>query len=82
MANMTEPERVESWARWMRENKELCAFTKHDLKEAIDATDAWIDANALSFALALPAAVRNNTTKKQKVFLFLKVAEHRYEVDA
>ena len=59
---------------------ETIALTKPEIQAAIDATDAWIDANASTFNLALPEAARTNLTAKQKTRLFFAVASRRLEV--
>ncbi len=53
---------------------------KTDLLAAVQAADAWMDANALSFNAALPAAFRNNATIPQKAFLLTIVIAARYGV--
>ena len=49
-------------------------LTKDDFKAAIAAADAWIDANAVSFNLALPPAFRTAATASQKASLLAFVA--------
>lgn len=60
---------------------EVIDISKVDLKAAVDATDAWIDANAASFNSALPQPARGALTQKQKVRLFLYVAQKRFDVE-
>jgi hypothetical protein len=52
-------------------------FSKADLRAAVDATDAWIDANASSYNTALPAAYRTSATLAQKTILLAAVALKR-----
>jgi hypothetical protein len=59
---------------------EEISLTRPELQAAIDATDAWIDANAASFNAALPLPARAALTTKQKARLFMAVAKRRYEV--
>ena len=47
------------------------------LKAAIDATDAWIDANSTLYVAALPLAFTTNSTAAQKTALFCMVALRR-----
>jgi hypothetical protein len=54
-----------------------CAFTKPELRAAVDATDAWIDSNQTSFNTALPVAFRNSATLTQKTLVFCYVAMKR-----
>lgn len=49
-----------------------------DIRAAVDAADAWIDDNAVSFNDALPVAFRNNATKQQKARLLSYVVTKRY----
>ena len=53
-------------------------LSKPDLDAAITAADNWIDANAVSFNLALPLAARTTLTAAQKAELLMRVAQKRY----
>ncbi len=53
------------------------AITKADLRAAIDATDAWIEANAAAYNTALPAAARAGLNAQEKTVLFCVVALRR-----
>lgn len=66
---------------WSRFREPTTGITKHDLKEAIDATDSWINSNAASFDNALPAAIKTNLTAEQKTLLFCSVAAFRVSKD-
>lgn len=61
----------------MRRNGEACAFTKTDLRAAVDAADTWVDSNAASFNTALPAAFRTTASLTQKTLLLCYVAMRR-----
>ena len=61
----------------MRRNTDPCAFTKADLRAALDATDAWVDSNAASFNSALPQPFRGQATTAQKTLLLCFVAMRR-----
>lgn len=54
---------------------------KADLAEAIDATDAWIEANQSSFNAALPTVARTNWTTPIKTYIFCVVALGRTGID-
>lgn len=73
--------RTRVWAHVMRAfPSSLLPFpnvTKQQLKEAVDATDDWIDANSASYNAALPTAFRNAATLPQKTWLFCLVAMRR-----
>lgn len=77
MAAMDETNRRRTWVAWMRHNAEGCAFTKADLRAALDATDDWIDANTAAFNTALPQPFRGSATATQKTLLFCYVAMRR-----
>lgn len=77
MAVLPEVDRANVNAHWMRFNAEACAFTKMQLRAAVDATDQWIDDNQSSYNAALPVAFRNNASLTQKTLLFCYVAMRR-----
>lgn len=83
MAILSDSDLQEIYATFMRElssRREALDLNKSDLRAAVDATDAWIDANAASFNTSLPLPARTNLTQKQKVELFLFVATRRFLV--
>ena len=61
----------------MRDQVEATAFTKAQLRAALDATDAWIEANAAAYNTALPAQFRTAASATQKTLLFCYVALRR-----
>ena len=77
MALLPNIDRDRIWRWFMRRNTDACAFTKTDLRAAIDATDSWIDTNASAFNTALPVAFRTNATQVQKTLVFCWVAMRR-----
>ena len=77
MAVLSESDRVATWAQWMRDNLEVTAFGKSDMRAAVDATDDWIETNQGSFNTALPTAFRNNASLTQKTLVFCYVAMRR-----
>ena len=84
MAALTNEDRRKLWAEFMRYSsniREIIGLDKAELRAAVDATDAWINANQASFNNALPAATKSNLTPKQKVRLFLEVAQKRFNVE-
>lgn len=80
MAVLSEADRVKVWADWMRANADACAITKFDLRAAIDAADAWADANAASYNSALPQPARGALTAKQKARLLAYIINRRFEL--
>ena len=80
MAVLSAEERRRTWLHVMRQRLDFGGVPnvdKAELRAAIDATDAWIEANASSFNTALPATFRTNATLVQKTLLFCYVAMRR-----
>ena len=80
MAALSENDRVEVWADYMRRNVDAIGITKQDLRAALDATDQWIDDNASAYNTALPVAARTGLAARQKALLFMYVAAKRFGV--
>jgi len=80
MAVLSNAERVDVRAKWMRENTDTCTLIKTDLLDAIAATDDWADLNASAFNLALPLIARTNLTAKQKARLLAFIIQRRFEL--
>ena len=84
MAVLTETDRQEIWAEFQNESSniwELLGLSKAELRAAVDTTDQWIEDNQASFNNALPAAAKAALTQKQKVRLFMEVAQKRFNVE-
>lgn len=77
MALLDPTARARVTAQWMRDNVETAAFSKSDLRAAVDATDQWIEDNTPSFVAALPAGFRTNSTVAQKAWVFAYVMMRR-----
>jgi hypothetical protein len=80
MAALSDDDRKEVWAELMRSLDCPGAITKTDLRAAVDAADAWVDANAASFNAALPQPARGGLTNRQKSALLTYVVQRRYGV--
>lgn len=65
------------WRWFMRRNTDPCNFTKADLAAAVDACDAWVEANASSFNTSLPQPFRGAASAQQKTDLLCYVAQRR-----
>ena len=81
MAVLSEADRAEMTAQIMRALSaewEALGITKPQLRAAVDAADAWIDANSSSYNTALPVAARNNLTPRQKARLLVFVIQKRF----
>lgn len=85
MANMTNAQRAALWAEYMQDistARESCAITKPELRAAVDALDAWLDANASVINAAIPQPARGALTAPQKARLLTYVIRQRYLVGA
>jgi hypothetical protein len=63
-------------------DRDEVALTKVELRAALDAADAWVEANKTAFNNALPAAAKANLTAAQKARLLAAVVLRRYEKGA
>ena len=83
MAVLSDADRVRVWRGLMRywsaadTRETLQGILKADLRDAVNATDDWIDTNAAAFNTSLPLVVRTNLTAGQKLLLFCAVAAMR-----
>lgn len=67
--------------RWWSNLREATAgFDKAQLRAAVVAADAWVDANATGYNNALPAQFRNNATPSQKSLLLVAVILMRFNL--
>jgi hypothetical protein len=80
MALLTDAQRREAWAEWMRANLDTIGISKADLRAAIDAVDGWVDGNTTSFNTSIPQPARNSLSAKQKALLLLYVVDKRFKV--
>ena len=82
MALMADPDRATLHAELMRGIITNGGLVKSELRAAVNAVDAWIDANAASMNLAIPQPARGVLTAAEKAHLFALVALRRYEKGA
>lgn len=78
MAVLSEQDRFDTWAEWMRQNAEAVTISKTDLRAAFDAIDDWFDTNAATLNNALPAAAKAGLSQPQKAALLSAVIAKRY----
>lgn len=79
MALLTDPDRANVNADYQR--TEAAAFgplTKADLRAAVNALDAYLDANAAAINAAIPQPARGALTSAQKARLLSLVVLKRY----
>ena len=85
MAVLTEEERQKVWRGFMRYlsrqdiNDTVLNCVKQDIKDAVDDTDDYIDANDVNYNNSLPATFKANAKSGQKALLFCAVALIRYD---
>ena len=79
MAVMSDTDRARALIGLLREHGQAVSgnYSKADLRDAVNATDAWIDDNAASYVAALPQPFRGQSTGTQKTILFCIVALRR-----
>ena len=69
---------------WMRELSQkvesVGALSKSDMRAAVNAVDAWVEANQGAFNSALPTPARTQLTARQKARLLALVLQRRWEV--
>jgi hypothetical protein len=78
MAVLADALRRALWAEFMQVNRDPVTITKADLRAAVDAIDAWLDANATALNTAIPQPARGALTAAQKARLLAMVALKRY----
>ena len=69
MATLSETDRLRVWRglmRWWSAKGTEITCNKHELKDAVDATDDWIEANQGGFINALPSQIKDNFSQAQK----------------
>ena len=85
MAVLTETERVDVWAKLMRQyssDGETIGINKADLRAAVNSIDDYMNDNAATINNALPTAPRTALTPAQKAILLSYVVLKRYQVEA
>jgi hypothetical protein len=83
MAVLPDNDRAALWAEFMRNQSAERAempLLKAELRAAVNAVDAWVDANATAYNTAIPQPARGALTTKQKALLLMFVVSRRWEV--
>ena len=78
MAVLTDTQRRNTWAALMREGTGTFSIAKPDLRDALNAVDDWVDANAASLNAAIPQPARGALTPAQKAQMLVFVVERRF----
>ncbi len=84
MAALTDQQRFEVWAEFMRRSDlgTFGALTKLELRAALDALDTFFVDNASTINSAIPQPARAQLTISQKAILLMMVVAKRYLVGA
>lgn len=77
MAVLPDIDRARTLAQLMRDAIKSGAFAKPDLRAAVNAADAWADANAASFNAALPQPFRGAASAPEKAAILAYVCLRR-----
>jgi hypothetical protein len=83
MTKLTELERADMWADFMRElssDGQSIGITKQELRAAIDALDDFMDDSAATINAAIPQPARTSLTVQQKALMLSYVVLKRYKV--
>jgi hypothetical protein len=79
MAVLTDPDRADLWADYMRDNTApYGVLTKADLRAAVNALDDYFNANAAAINAAIPQPARGALSAAQKARLLQLVVARRY----
>lgn len=81
MAVLTDQQRAEVTATFMQQAKGPLSILKMDVRAAVDALDAWYDANAGAINQAIPQPARGALTLTDKAMLNNMVVDARYVRD-
>jgi hypothetical protein len=80
MAVLSDSDRINVWAEFMRNGQGDLGITKADLRAAVDAIDAWLEANSAAFNSTIPQPARGAMSTRQKAALLKAVVTKRYSV--
>lgn len=79
MAALTEQDRVDLWAEWMRRNVDpVGALTKAEVRQAVDDIDDWFNANKASLLAALSEPGASELSGSQIARLATMILEKRW----
>ena len=82
MAQLTDDQRRDIWAEWMRVNNEPVSVTKADLRAAFNALDDFLETNKTAINNAIPQPARGELSARQKAWILARVIEQRFKVGA
>jgi len=79
MATLSDDNRKEIWAEYMRDSGVFNNLLKEDLRAAINALDAFFHNNITAINNSLPFPARAKLTAEQKAKLLVFVIEKRFK---
>jgi hypothetical protein len=82
MAQLSDDQRRDIWAEWMRVNNEPVSVTKADLRAAFNALDDFLETNKTAINNAIPQPARGELSARQKAWILARVIEQRFKVGA
>ena len=80
---LTEPDRdalTDLFVDDLNTTRRPTSLSRAELRAAIAAIDAWVDANQASFVAAIPQPARSATSVQEKVQMMFFVLRRRYEM--
>jgi len=81
MAILVDADRAGVWAELMRmRDFGDSGVLKAELRAAVDAVDAWVEASQAAFNAALPLPARSALTARQKAKVLMDVVSRRFGV--
>lgn len=81
MAVLSDGDRVEvmrEFMAWWSHDNEPATMNKEQLREVVNAADAWADANAASYNTAIPQPQRGLMTARQKAKMLSLIITKRF----
>jgi hypothetical protein len=78
MAVLSDSDRFEIWAEYMRTNSESFTLSKADVRAALNAVDTFLSDNAAALNTAIPQPARGALSTPQKALLLTAVVRKRY----
>lgn len=78
MAVLSDQDRFDAWADWMRENREQIPISKVDLRAVFDAVDDELNNQAATFNNAIPQPARSLLSTTIKASILSAAIAKRY----
>lgn len=78
MAVLSDQDRFDAWADWMRENREQIPISKVDLRAVFNAVDDELNNQASTFNNAIPQPARSLLSTTMKASILSAAIAKRY----